>query len=82
MRDAMFLVGYAQAQDRLWQIDLVRRAASGRLSEILGEKTLEFDQWMRTIGLNELGKKLIADTRDHVNDYAKCFLDGVNYAAS
>ena len=38
--DAFETVGYLQARDRLWQMELYRRAASGRLSELLGETTL------------------------------------------
>ena len=49
--DAFFLQGYATAQDRLFQMDLYRRAASGRLAEVLGEPALESDRFMRTIGL-------------------------------
>src|SRR3984957_16887353 len=43
--------GYVMAQDRLWQMDLVRRAASGRLSEIIGPQTLEIDRSFRRLGL-------------------------------
>ena len=43
--------GYVMAQDRLWQMDLVRRAASGRLSEIIGAPTVEIDRSFRRLGL-------------------------------
>jgi penicillin amidase len=49
--DLFFLQGYATAQDRLWQMDIYRRAATGRLSEVLGEGSLESDRFMRTLGL-------------------------------
>jgi penicillin amidase len=49
--DLFFLQGFATAQDRLWQMDIYRRAASGRLSEVLGEPGLESDRFMRTLGL-------------------------------
>jgi len=42
--------GYVMAQDRLWQMDLLRRAARGQLSEILGPKTLLIDKEFRTNG--------------------------------
>ena len=49
--DAWRAVGYLQARDRLWQMELYRRAASGRLSELLGEATLPVDQRFLTLGL-------------------------------
>ncbi len=42
--------GYVMAQDRLWQMDLLRRAARGQLSEILGARTLKIDESFRTYG--------------------------------
>jgi penicillin G amidase len=42
--------GYVMAQDRLWQMDLLRRAARGQLSEILGPRTLKIDESFRTYG--------------------------------
>lgn len=55
--DAQFALGYAHAQDRLWQIELLRRVGSGRLSEILGESTLKTDKFFRTINSLETAKK-------------------------
>ena len=49
--DAWRAVGYLQARDRLWQMELYRRAASGRLSELLGEATVAIDQRFLTLGL-------------------------------
>jgi penicillin amidase len=50
--DLFFAQGYVHAQDRLWQMELQRRAGSGRLSEITGEATLEIDRFFRVVGLN------------------------------
>lgn len=55
--DAQFALGYLHAQDRLWQIELLRRVGSGRLSEILGEPTLKTDKFFRTINSFETAKK-------------------------
>ena len=44
--DAFFGLGFVHAQDRLWQMEMLRRAAQGRLSEIFGEQTLEHDKLM------------------------------------
>jgi penicillin amidase len=48
--DAFFGVGYAHAQDRLFQIDMQRRLAAGRLSELVGETALPLDRFFRTLG--------------------------------
>src|SRR3990172_4699935 len=50
LRDLFFAVGYAQAQDRLWQMDFNRRLASGRLAEVLGGPAPEVDRLTRRIG--------------------------------
>src|SRR6201996_3728476 len=49
--DAAAALGYAHARDRMFQMELMRRAASGRLSEIVGEPTLGVDKMMRVLGL-------------------------------
>ncbi|MBW3552096.1 MAG: penicillin acylase family protein [Gemmatimonadetes bacterium] len=49
--DAVFAQGFLHAQDRLWQMELVRRAIQGRLAEVLGEPALETDRFMRRLGL-------------------------------
>jgi len=49
--DAAFAVGYAQAQDRLWQLEMQRRTTAGRLAEVLGRTALESDIWYRTLNL-------------------------------
>jgi penicillin amidase len=63
--DAMFALGYLHARDRLWQMDFNRRAAQGRLSEIMGLDTLEHDTFVRTIGLNRLARKTAARVKEH-----------------
>ncbi len=49
--DLMMALGYVHAQDRLWQMDMARRAAEGRLSELFGGATLPFDKMFRIVGL-------------------------------
>ena len=49
--DSFFALGYAHAQDRLWQMVLLRRIAQGRLSEIIGVDGLENDKLMRTVAI-------------------------------
>src|SRR5664279_4256156 len=49
--DAAFALGYVHAQERLFQMDIARRAGEGRLSEIFGPKTVPIDQMFRTVGM-------------------------------
>lgn len=57
--DLMFAVGFVSAQDRLWQMDLTRRAATGRLAEIFGERVISADLLARTIGYERIAKQQI-----------------------
>lgn len=52
--DIYFALGYAHAQDRLWQMTMLRRTAQGRLSEIFGERTLGIDKILRRFDLYTL----------------------------
>lgn len=52
-KDAYFIQGYVHAKLRIWQMDFSARAAEGRISEIIGEKAVSFDQHKRRIGLKE-----------------------------
>jgi penicillin amidase len=65
--DAYFALGYVHAQDRLFQMEMLRRAASGRLAEILGPDLLEVDVLFRTLGIGAFAQRhaqqlLAADT--------------------
>ena len=57
--DLMFAVGFVSAQDRLWQMDLTRRAATGRLAEIFGESAISADLLARTIGYERIAKQQV-----------------------
>ncbi len=76
--DATFALGYLHAQERLFQMDISRRAGEGRLSEVLGSKTIPFDKMFRTIGIYKLCEnsfsKLNLRTKEILNAYSK----GVN----
>lgn len=56
LEDLFFTQGYVTAQDRLWQMDVMRRFGAGELSEILGEDTLQLDQEQRILGLRAAAK--------------------------
>src|SRR5580704_12757285 len=64
--DLFLAQGYVTAQDRLWQMDIMRRFAAGDLSEILGEDTLAMDREQRILGLRAAARKSlqIASPRD------------------
>jgi penicillin G amidase len=51
VRDVVFAQGLVHAQERLWQMDLIRRVVTGRASEVLGEIAVPVDRGMRTLGL-------------------------------
>lgn len=71
-------LGFAHAQDRLWQMTMLRRTAQGRLSELFGSRTLSIDEAMRRFGFYRLAAGAVAaqdaDTRAALVAYA----DGVN----
>lgn len=52
--DAVFALGYLHAQERLFQMDFMRRLGSGRLAEVVGEPMLRLDKIMRTLGLHRV----------------------------
>ena len=65
--DAYLALGFVHAQDRLFQMEMIRRAAGGRLSEILGPDLLKTDKLFRTLGINKFAREhaekyLSADT--------------------
>jgi penicillin G amidase len=60
VEDLVTAQGYVMAQDRLWQMDLLRRAAAGDLAEIFGEVALSFDQENRTVGMRQAAERAAA----------------------
>jgi penicillin amidase len=72
--DAMFGLGFVHAQDRLWQMEMNRRIAAGRLAEILGLPALETDLFLRTLGVRHAAQAslrvLDKATRDALDAYA------------
>lgn len=78
--DAVTTLGYVQAQDRLWQMELMRRIAPGRLSELFGEDLIKNDQFFINIGIDEYSKKSVADLDITSPEYQllEAYLKGVN----
>ncbi|MFM2230874.1 MAG: hypothetical protein RL607_2132, partial [Bacteroidota bacterium] len=78
--DAMRALGYVHAQDRLWQMELMRRIAPGRLSELFGSKALENDRFFAGIGIDENSAQAVArlDKKSEAYQLAQAYIDGVN----
>ena len=77
-RDATVALGYVTARDRLFQMDLLRRRAAGRLSEIFGKIAIESDKRQRVIGFNRVASKIVAHLPDEQRELLAAYADGVN----
>lgn len=79
-KDAMEALGYVHAQDRLWQMELMRRIAPGRLSEIFGSVALKNDKFFSGLGIEEASAKAIASLDKNSPSYqlTLAYLDGIN----
>jgi penicillin amidase len=81
--DLFFAQGFVHAQDRLWQMEFNRRAASGRLSEMFGQVTLDTDRFLRTVGLRRAAEAEAAQLDEETKRVLQAYADGVNaYVAS
>jgi penicillin amidase len=76
--DALFGLGYAHAQDRLWQMEFQRRIGFGRLSEIFGAATLPQDRFLRTVGFGRAAKAAWESTPDWAKQQINAYVSGVN----
>lgn len=76
--DLYFAVGYIMSQERLWQMDLIRRATSGRLSEIFGASYVQTDLFLRSLGISEKSKMVIDNADATILESIGSFTDGVN----
>lgn len=78
LQDAVTAQGYVTAQDRLWQMDLLRRAASGDLSDIFGELGLTYDRENRTLGMRQAAERAVADASPEIRGLLEAYARGVN----
>ena len=76
--DAYFGLGYAHAQDRLWQMTMLRRTVQGRLSELFGERTVAIDSIMRRLDLYPLAAKSVEAQDDQTRAALRAYSAGVN----
>ncbi len=82
-RDAFRVLGYLHARERLWQMDVQRRLASGRLSEVLGEAAFNNDLLMRVIGLHRSARNTVSwleRNSPEVYSLLLAYAEGVNAA--
>lgn len=76
--DTYYGLGFAHAQDRLWQMTLMRRTAQGRLSEIFGPRTARIDELMRRLDLYTLATQSVAHQDPEVIAALEAYSKGVN----
>jgi penicillin amidase len=77
--DMYFALGFVTAQDRIWQMDLSRRIAAGRLSEIFGEEMIGIDKLFRTIGISRIAESIQKSLSTKSIEIIGAYTDGVNF---
>lgn len=78
--DAYVALGYVHAQDRLWQMELIRRISAGRLSEIFGKELVRTDKFFSGLGIEEAAEKTIQQLDKNSQSYqlTQAYLNGIN----
>jgi len=76
--DVLFAQGWLHARDRMWQMEVGRLAASGRLAELAGSATLPADRLMRTLGLAARARAEVADLEPEERRRLEAYVAGVN----
>ena len=76
--DTLFALGYAHAQDRLWQMTMLRRTAQGRLSELFGEATLPIDMTVRRLAIYSAARQSLSAIRPDTLAKLDAYALGVN----
>ena len=76
--DVFFALGYAHAQDRLWQMTMLRRTVQGRLSELFGSRTVKIDSLLRRFDLYNLAVSSVDAQDARTLEMLKAYSGGVN----
>lgn len=76
--DLYFATGYITAQERLWQMDLIRRATTGRLSEIFGDDYIQTDLFLRSLDMTTKSKMVLSNQLPEVTECLEAYAEGVN----
>ncbi len=80
--DAYFGLGFAVAQDRLFQLDLLRHLGQGRLAEMFGADLIKVDRLFRTLDLQGIGVRRLARARPEVRSAFEAYARGINAACA
>jgi penicillin G amidase len=78
LEDLFIAQGYVTAQDRLWQMDAMKRFASGQLSEVFGEGQLRHDRQQRILGLRAVARRTLEVTDPRERSFFEAYAHGVN----
>ena len=81
MEDAAFAVGVVHAQDRLWQMEVTRRVATGRISELIGTDGVNIDRFIRRVGLHRVAREEELRLAPEARRMLKAYAAGVNAIA-
>jgi penicillin amidase len=76
--DVFYALGLAHAQDRLWQMLMLRRTAEGRLSELFGPDTAQIDDLLRRLDLDRYANASVDALEPETRDVLEAYADGVN----
>ncbi|MEM6271211.1 MAG: penicillin acylase family protein [Bacteroidota bacterium] len=76
--DAFFAQGFVHCQDRLWQMEVSRRVAEGRIAEIFGTEGLDVDRASRTLGLNHLAQQDLELLSEEMKGILEAYVSGIN----
>ena len=76
--DTFYALGYVHAQDRLWQMILLRKTAKGKLSEIFGEDYLETDKFVRTLDIYNNSQKSFNSLSKNTKSILVSYSNGIN----
>ena len=78
--DAFFAQGMVHVRQRLWQMEFLRRVASGRLAEVLGEAAIPSDRFLRTLGMSRVARRAAMVLDEETRPMLEAYVDGVNHA--
>lgn len=76
--DAYFALGFVHAQDRLWQLELNRRIAAGKMAEILGPNAVDTDRFLRTLGVRRNAEAILKNLDPETNAVLEAYASGIN----
>ena len=78
VRDVIIASGYIAAKERLWQMEIQRRLARGRLSEVFGDTTLKIDRLFLTLGMDSLTQVLYNTLSQESRQWLQWYAQGIN----